>query len=89
MKSKLHNELFPLAGFILVCLGTGFLGSVFTSSSVSTWYVSLNKPAFTPPGWVFAPVWTALYIMMAVSGWRPHSAPSSTVMTSPTLQVNR
>ncbi len=50
-----------------LCLGAGVLGSVFTSSSIPTWYATLNKPFFSPPNWVFAPVWTILYILMGVS----------------------
>ena len=56
--------------FCLVCIGTGALGGVATSSSVSTWYPTLQKPVFNPPDWVFAPVWTALYLIMAVAAWR-------------------
>jgi tryptophan-rich sensory protein len=41
-----------------------------TASSVGTWYAGLAKPSFNPPNWVFGPVWTALYLMMAVAGWR-------------------
>ena len=50
-----------------LCLGAGVLGSVFTTSSIPTWYATLNKPVFSPPNWVFAPVWTILYIMMGLS----------------------
>jgi len=42
----------------------GGLGSVFTASSVSSWYRTLEKPAFNPPSWVFGPVWTALFLLM-------------------------
>jgi tryptophan-rich sensory protein len=52
---------------ILICQMIGLIGAVFTSSSVSTWYVTLTKPSFNPPNWVFAPVWTTLYIMMGIS----------------------
>ncbi|PWK25942.1 TspO/MBR family protein [Maribacter polysiphoniae] len=50
-----------------ICLGVGFLSSFATQSSVNDWFVTLNKPSFNPPSWLFAPVWTALYIMMGVS----------------------
>jgi tryptophan-rich sensory protein len=46
------------------------MGGAATATSVDTWYQGLRKPAFNPPDWVFAPVWTALYLMMAVAGWR-------------------
>ncbi len=52
-----------------VCFGAAFLGSVFTTPSVSTWYVGLVKPPWTPASWVFGPVWSALYLMMAVAVW--------------------
>lgn len=46
------------------------MSSVVTQSSVTGWYLTLNKPSFNPPNWVFAPVWSALYIMMGISaGW--------------------
>lgn len=50
-----------------ICLGAGIVGSIFTVSSIPTWYIALQKPAFSPPNWVFGPVWTILYIMMGVS----------------------
>ncbi len=52
---------------ILVCSVIGFVSSVVTQNSVNDWYLTLNKPGFNPPNWVFAPVWTVLYIMMGVS----------------------
>lgn len=50
-----------------ICLGVGFLSSFATQSSVNDWFVTLNKPDFNPPSWLFAPVWTVLYIMMGIS----------------------
>lgn len=52
---------------ILICLAVGFIGSFFTSYSVSTWYATLNKPSFTPPNSVFMPVWTSLYLLLGIS----------------------
>jgi tryptophan-rich sensory protein len=45
----------------------GVIGSIFTSESVSTWYQTIEKPSFSPPNWLFGPVWTTLYVMMGVS----------------------
>lgn len=52
---------------ILMCQAAGTIGSLFTSSSIPTWYATLNKPAFNPPNWIFAPVWIFLYILMGIS----------------------
>lgn len=52
---------------VLVCLGIGFIGSIATQASVDTWFVALDKPSFNPPSWVFAPVWTLLYVLMGVA----------------------
>ena len=43
------------------------IGGLFTVSSVSTWYVELNKPSFNPPSWIFGPVWTILYLLIGIS----------------------
>lgn len=45
----------------------GGIGSAFTTSAIPNWYENLNKPAFTPPGWLFGPAWTILYILMGIS----------------------
>lgn len=54
---------------IIVCQLAGFIGSIFTRASVSTWYVTLNKPSFTPPSWVFGPAWITLYVLMGISAF--------------------
>jgi len=55
--------------FFAVCLGVGALGSLFTANGVRDWYPRLRKPRGTPPDWVFGPVWTTLYVLMAISAW--------------------
>ncbi len=52
---------------ILICQVAGLIGSVFTSNSVSTWYLTLQKPSFNPPNWIFAPVWTFLFLLMGIA----------------------
>ena len=51
-------------------MGTGALASLITAPQIPAWYAALNKPSFTPPNWLFAPVWTGLYILMAFAAWR-------------------
>jgi translocator protein len=52
---------------IAIPLIAGALGSVFTTPAVKSWYLTINKPAWNPPSWVFAPVWTTLFVMMGVA----------------------
>jgi benzodiazapine receptor len=58
-----------LAGFVVLCLAVGGLGGWATAQSVAEWYPTLAKPSWTPPPWLFAPVWTVLYILMGVAAW--------------------
>ena len=60
----------PLYFFLLATLGVGALASLFTTPEIPTWYAGLNRPSIAPPNWVFAPLWTALYIVMAIAAWR-------------------
>jgi translocator protein len=67
------KDIFKLCSSVLACLAVGFAGSLFTNSSISSWYAGLKKPFFNPPSWIFAPVWTMLYVLMGVSAfliWR-------------------
>jgi tryptophan-rich sensory protein len=54
---------------IAIALAVGGVGGWATASSVTTWYSTLAKPAFNPPNFLFGPVWTALYVLMAVAAW--------------------
>lgn len=58
-----------LAAWLLVTFAAAALGNWATMSSVGDWYQQLARPGWTPPDWVFAPVWTTLYAMMAVAAW--------------------
>lgn len=55
--------------FILASQAAGLVGSIFTTSKITTWYATLNKPSFNPPGWIFGPVWVTLYTMMGIAAY--------------------
>jgi translocator protein len=57
-----------LAAFIIVVVAVG--GLIGTQSLPGTWYEGLAKPPFNPPNWIFGPVWFALYLLIAIAGWR-------------------
>jgi len=50
-----------------ICLLAGYIGSYYSTPAITTWYAGLQKSDLTPPSWVFAPVWTVLYILMGIS----------------------
>jgi tryptophan-rich sensory protein len=73
MRNMSIRDILKLVVSIVACLGAGTIGSVFTRSAIPTWYATLEKPAFTPPNWLFAPAWTLLYILMGTAAflvWR-------------------
>ena len=63
-------DLIVLAFFVALCLVIGALGAAVVATSVDTWYADLAKPPFTPPDRLFGPVWTVLYVLMAIAAWR-------------------
>jgi tryptophan-rich sensory protein len=54
---------------VLICELAGIAGSLFTAPAIAGWYAGLTKPAFNPPNWLFAPVWTSLYALMGLAAW--------------------
>jgi len=66
---SLTRQLVGLAVSIGVCFAVAAVGSALTLPSINTWYAALNKPSWNPPSWVFGPVWSALYLTMAVAAW--------------------
>ena len=64
-----RDSWLSLLPFVLVCFAAAGIGSSFTRKSVHTWYGQLNKPHWNPPKWIFGPVWSFLYLMMAISAW--------------------
>ncbi len=59
-------RLLALFAWVMLCFGAAAMGAFFPPGD---WYASLNKPAWNPPSWLFGPVWTALYLMMAIAAW--------------------
>ena len=58
--------------FLVACFGTSALAGLWTAGETSLengWYANLNRPSWNPPGWLFGPVWSLLYTLMAISGW--------------------
>ena len=63
------RQIIAPVAFLAVCFAAAALGSLATTPNIATWYAGLAKPTWNPPNWIFGPVWTALYISMAVAAW--------------------
>lgn len=64
-----RGEVAGLIVSLMLCLAVASMGSRFTIPQIDSWYAALRKPSWTPPNWLFGPVWLALYVGMAVSSW--------------------
>jgi tryptophan-rich sensory protein len=67
------SDWFKFVIAVVACELAGAIGSIFSISAIPTWYATLAKPALNPPGWIFGPVWTTLYLLMGVAAflvWR-------------------
>lgn len=66
-----HNKNFiSLLAFLALCYAVALSGALITRPNIPVWYMALHKPFWAPPNWLFGPVWTVLYAMMAVAGWK-------------------
>jgi translocator protein len=70
MAAPLRFRVHPFLLFLLASFLTMVIAAFATSSTVGTWYPTLRKPPWTPPNWLFGPVWFLLYIGMAYAAWR-------------------
>jgi tryptophan-rich sensory protein len=66
-----------------ICFGAAGVGGAFTARAIPTWYAQLSKPAWTPPGWLFGPVWSLLYLMMGVAAWLVWRRGASAAVAAP------
>ncbi len=66
---KSSRRWIGLLGFIVICLGAGGLGAIATTPEIEGWYTTIAKPSWNPPDDIFGPVWTTLYVLMAIAAW--------------------
>lgn len=64
------GDVLALAALLALSAAVAIVSGVVTVQSVGTWYPTLTKPPFNPPNWLFGPVWTVLYVAMALAAWR-------------------
>lgn len=60
---------FGLAVFIFICFAVAAVGGTATTPKIGGWYAALAKPSWNPPDWIFGPVWSVLYLCMAIAAW--------------------
>lgn len=72
MKFKQSNmqKILKIGLVVVLCVTVGYVSGLVTRDSILTWYITLKKPSFNPPNWIFAPVWSLLYIMMGIAAGR-------------------
>jgi tryptophan-rich sensory protein len=65
-----------------LCFAVAAVGARWTAKEIPHWYANLDRPSIAPPNWVFGPVWTLLYAMMAIAAWRISLAPPGPTRTA-------
>jgi len=82
--TRLHS-IIGLGISVGLCFGAAFVGSIFTTPAIPGWYAALIKPSWTPPAWVFGPVWSILYLMMALAAWLVWRQAGRTAVVTPLM----
>ena len=67
--SPLNHSWLALVVLLILCFAVAGVGGLATAPSIPNWYAALAKPSWTPPSWIFGPVWSVLYLSMAVAAW--------------------
>jgi tryptophan-rich sensory protein len=69
MPHTTRSQIIALVLLLVLCFAVAGLGGWATAPNIPNWYANLLKPSWTPPGWIFGPVWSVLYLCMAVAAW--------------------
>ncbi len=85
-RSGAARSVLVLIGLLALVFAVAALGGLATSAGTAEWYPTLNKPGWTPPSWLFGPVWTLLYAFMALVAWRVWRLPAGHVERAPLLR---
>ena len=95
MEGVKRVEIVKLVISLILCQLAGIMGSISTKPAIPSWYVPLKKPFFSPPAWVFAPVWIVLYILMGFAafliwrtGWQQRQTRSALILFGIQLILN-
>ena len=82
MEQKPLTRTFKILVMIVTCVVIGAISGLLTQEGVDTWYTTIEKPSFNPPNWIFAPVWSTLYVMMGIAAglvWHEMESQKETV----------
>lgn len=68
-RRTLKSQIIALGVALMVCFSAAAIGGLATASGLESWFATLAKPSWNPPNWIFGPVWSTLYLMMAIAVW--------------------
>lgn len=87
MPTKASFKILPFAVSLAITLGIAATASLVTITQIPGWYTALNKPAFNPPNWLFGPVWTILYILIATAAYMVWNKRNQTTLYKTTRNI--